>query len=170
VLVPCSLTHVRPRHHPQHIHTGASEGQPQALGLLETMTVSGECLCLCFVLVVDRSIGPGRVAACTAPTPHTCPNKTPLWTHHLSPTHSTHTPKCTAVKASKEEMDKNQVDLALRDACAHLLIPLNKCVREPRHACIHLHCFDWFDRGDGEEEDGLVGSCYLPRTAIQSVC
>lgn len=34
-----------------------------------------------------------------------------------------------AVKASKEEMDKNQVDLALRDACAHLLIPLNKCVR-----------------------------------------
>lgn len=33
-----------------------------------------------------------------------------------------------AVKASKEEMDKNQVDLALRDACAHLLIPLNKCV------------------------------------------
>lgn len=46
----------------------------------------------------------------------------------------THTFPCvtavsTAVKATKEEMDKNQVDLALRDACAHLLIPLNKCVR-----------------------------------------
>ncbi len=26
-------------------------------------------------------------------------------------------------------MDKAQVDLALRDACAHLLIPLNKCRR-----------------------------------------
>lgn len=25
-------------------------------------------------------------------------------------------------------MDKNQIDLALRDACAHLLIPLNKYV------------------------------------------
>ncbi|GAB5034130.1 nadh dehydrogenase 1 beta subcomplex 7 [Nannochloropsis oceanica] len=33
------------------------------------------------------------------------------------------------VKATKEEMDKGQIDLALRDACAHLLIPLNKCRR-----------------------------------------
>jgi len=30
------------------------------------------------------------------------------------------------VKATKEEMDKAQIDLSLRDACAHLLIPLNK--------------------------------------------
>jgi hypothetical protein len=30
------------------------------------------------------------------------------------------------LKVSKEELDKNMVDLALRDACAHLLIPLNK--------------------------------------------
>jgi hypothetical protein len=34
----------------------------------------------------------------------------------------------TEVKATKEEMDKGQIDLALRDACAHLLIPLNKYV------------------------------------------
>ena len=27
---------------------------------------------------------------------------------------------------SKEELDKNSIDLALRDGCAHLLIPLNK--------------------------------------------
>lgn len=34
----------------------------------------------------------------------------------------------TEVKATKEEMDKAQIDLSLRDACAHLLIPLNKYV------------------------------------------
>ena len=43
--------------------------------------------------------------------------------HPTTPHASRHS---TAVKATKEEMDKNQVDLALRDACAHLLIPLNK--------------------------------------------
>lgn len=30
------------------------------------------------------------------------------------------------LKVSQEELDKHNIDLALRDACAHLLIPLNK--------------------------------------------
>ena len=63
--------------------------------------------------------------------------------HPTTPHASRHS---TAVKATKEEMDKNQVDLALRDACAHLLIPLNKCVNE--HECciwddrVHACCWD----------------------------
>ena len=55
-----------------------------------------------------------RLRARSIPSPH-------ARTSSLTPPTTT-----TAVKASKEEMDKNQVDLALRDACAHLLIPLNK--------------------------------------------
>lgn len=34
-----------------------------------------------------------------------------------------------AKQATQEEMQKAQVPLAFRDQCAHLLIPLNECVR-----------------------------------------
>ena len=38
------------------------------------------------------------------------------------------------MKVSLEEMEKNQIPLGLRDYCAHLLIPLNKC----RHQNFYL--------------------------------
>ena len=38
----------------------------------------------------------------------------------------------TAVKVSVEEMQKHRVPLGFRDACAHLLIPLNKCRESTR--------------------------------------
>jgi len=34
------------------------------------------------------------------------------------------------MKATKEEMKKAGIDLAYRDFCAHLLIPLNECRRK----------------------------------------
>jgi NADH dehydrogenase (ubiquinone) 1 beta subcomplex subunit 7 len=34
------------------------------------------------------------------------------------------------MKVSKEEMKKAGIDLAYRDFCAHLLIPLNECRRK----------------------------------------
>ena len=56
--------------------------------------------------------------------PTQSPCHAPLLTS--SPLSYTTAPQHTEVKATKEEMDKAQIDLALRDACAHLLIPLNK--------------------------------------------
>ena len=49
-----------------------------------------------------------------------------LLTHTLLSALHPHAQTKTEVKATKEEMDKAQIDLSLRDACAHLLIPLNK--------------------------------------------
>ena len=43
---------------------------------------------------------------------------------------SVSTNKLTDFRVSREEMIANEVQLVNRDACAHLLIPLNKCRRQ----------------------------------------
>jgi len=55
-----------------------------------------------------------------------CPGSGDQASFSLPPRPTLRTHNLTEVKATKEEMDKAQIDLSLRDACAHLLIPLNK--------------------------------------------
>lgn len=70
---------------------------------------------------------PASILAPLQPHPNPRPPLSIRPTRHPQTQTQLHPP--TEVKATKEEMDKAQVDLALRDACAHLLIPLNKCRR-----------------------------------------
>jgi hypothetical protein len=87
------------------------------------------------VPVADKGRTSSVAAFCVVVVPVIRPpslTHTPTHTHTHTPLPSTpmHKQNNTEVKATKEEMDKAQIDLSLRDACAHLLIPLNKYVQQ----------------------------------------